>query len=590
MNHAHASQLIALFLMGAMGSLGLTGCGTGQAPDGVDESVIDPPSEPDDAEDLDPENPNPTVGGKADGLTAGWPSTDPLQTACADTAPFRTFFTPDDPVETLEMGYIDRVRAARLSTDETFEEGANPYRIRYAVYNLTHQGITQRLIEAEYDGVDVQVLIEADQLDKPWSRVAARFKAAGLQVVPAYQDLDETGRTAADLIGIREKGLMHLKIRMFETPAWSALLTGSHNPNQSAAANEENLNEITDPAVIKRYEHAYDAVRDKQPLVNVWDDDSPVNVLFSPAGEGERAATRLLDWLEAEQEQILIMVFSLRNVTSPAAHRSLVSVLKQKVEQGVPVYVITDRKQSDGIDLDGNRIYRDDWTDDRLRDAGVPVYEALNDAAGLFGGPNRYTAMHQKVAILGRTRMRVITDASNWTTSALGSWRYTERNVESMLFIDSAALDANLTGHRHLAQWMRVLMRYGHQSAAVDGERDPMEIITGLMAHPDWPETSLEFLVDAYTQYGETLYAVGDHPALGAWGRQSDGVPLTTTGETYPTWSSGSTARMPLGTVFKWKLTLHGSHGVRWESGQDRIGDAAPSPCTPFRQAQGVWR
>ena len=44
------------------------------------------------------------------------------------------------------------------------------YRIRYAVYNLTSDLITQELIKAARAGVHVQVLIESEQLnqDRTW--------------------------------------------------------------------------------------------------------------------------------------------------------------------------------------------------------------------------------------------------------------------------------------------------------------------------------------------------------------------------------------------------------------------------------------
>ena len=582
--------------LAVLGLLVWTGCGTDDFSDDFSDvapSLWPPEAAVEAGEGMDPELPGIAVsgrsGGKADDPVEAWPSTAPLPRACDEQTPLRVFFTPDDPVETLELSMIERVRAARRKSGESFAEGQNPYRIRYATYNLSHVGIQTALVAAERDGVDVQVLIEADQLDKPWSTISERFTRGGLEVEPDHHALDATDRIRADLVGIADEGLMHLKMRLFETPDDRSLLTGSHNPNQTAAANDENLNVIEDPVIIDRYARAYDAVLERQPLVNEWDDASALNVMFSPVGKGERASNRLLDWLEEEEEQILLMVFSLRNITSPDSRRSLLKILRQKVVDGVPVYVITDRKQSDGVDLHGNRVYDDHWLDDELREAGIPVYEVLNDASAYFGRPSDYAAMHHKVAVLGLERIRVITDAANWTTSALGSWRYTERNVESMLFIDSYALDGNATGHRYMAQWMRVLARWGHQSERIDAERPPADIARELLATPGWPTVPVSFGAEAYTAYGEQVSVVGDLDALGAWGEQHPGLALDTSADTYPRWSSPKAVELPLGHDFEWKLTARGPDGLRWQPGRNQKDFAVPDVCGEGATVWAWW-
>ena len=546
----------------------------------------------DEAIDLAPEDPEVIQqAGKADSVFGSWPAVAQLPEACGAPRPFTAFFTPDDPAVTLELGWIDRVRAARKADGGDYAEGQNPFRIRYAVYNLSHRGIQEALVQAEEDGVDVQVLIEADQLDKPWSSTAGTFERGGLEVAKDYRSLDDAAKQSADLVGIKEKGLMHLKMRLFEPPDETALLSGSYNPNQSAGANEENFNLLRDAAVIARYAAAYDAVLHDEPLVNEWDDGAAVNVLFTPEGEGERAAKRILDWLEEEEELILLMVFSLRNVTAPGPRRSLIGILADKVEAGVPVYVITDRKQADGIDATGQQVYRDDWTDDRLRDAGVPVYEAINEAADFFGGvPYPYAAMHHKAAILGTTRMRVITDASNWTVSGLGSWKYTARNVESVLFVDSAKLDDNETGRRYLGQWLKVLDRYGPQSVEQDGQLPPSEVVDRLLGLTGWVTSPVGFAAFAETSMGENIFAVGGHEVLGSWGQSGHGVPLTTTAETYPAWASEATVDVPLGTRLEWKLTARKGDEVRWEGGDNRVGLASPAVCSASALLTGSWR
>lgn len=538
-------------------------------------------------EGLEPEDPEGFAqAGKADDPTLQWPALGPMPEQCTFEEAVLPLFTPDDPAVTIELEQIDRVLKARLDDPAQYAEGTNPYRIRYAIYNLSSQSITQWLLDAEAHGVDVQVLIEADQLHKEWNKAADRFNDAGLEVVYDHNDLTDASRVTADLVGISDYGLMHLKTRIFSTPDKVTLLTGSLNPNQSAGANEENIQLLTDPALIASYAEAYSAQLESRKMVNHWNNDSAVNVMFSPVGSGVRANQKLFEWLKAEDEQILLMVFSLRTLTAPGESQSLVDLLKSKHEQGIPVVVITDRKQSDGVDMHGNKVFWDDQTDDRLRDAGIPVYEAINDALAYYDEPYPYSAMHHKTAVLGLTHTRVITDASNWTKAALGNKSKLAKNVESMLFIDSGALDDNRTGYRYLGQWTRVLKRYAHQSVSKDGEGTFEAVLDRLMANPQWPTIRIRFEAEAHTKFGEEIYVLGGHEKLGNWGDAHQGVKLSTTAETYPVWSSEDVEFL-LGESFEWKLVARSRDGVRWEEGPNRSQTAMWPVCgTPIAYAK----
>lgn len=541
-------------------------------------------------EDMDPDDPE-LYGpqGKADNLNSQWPAYSPMPGACQEYSSFLTLFAPDDPTVTLELQQIDRVVDERAQDGNEYAEGENPYRIRYAVYNLSSQIIQDRLFQAEGAGVDVQVLIEADQLHKEWNHVADNFSAAGLEVVYDHEDLDETAKKTVDLVGIDKYGLMHLKTRLFTTPTETVLLTGSLNPNNSSPANEESLHLVRDPVVIADYEQAYLSQLNQTPLPNSWTDGVPINTMFTPAGNDDRASGRLFDWLESEDEQILLMVFTLRNLWTPTYSEPLVDLLAKKKQQGVDVVVITDRKQADGVDSQGNSTYWDDQTDDKLREAGIPVYEAINEAEGLFGAPNPYCAMHHKTVVLGKTNIRVITDASNWTKSALGDSYKVAKNVESMLFIDSAMLDANRTGKRYLGQWLKVLMRYGWQSQQQDGEAAPEEIREQLLNSEDWPTVAVTFAGVVETQFGDEVYIIGDDPALGSWGVEHVGIPLTTDAELYPRWVSPP-VELPLGSTVEWKLIIRTRDGyVLWEDGPNRPLEVFLPICGDL-QASGTWR
>lgn len=548
-----------------------------------------------DLEDLDPENPDLILGGKADQQTADWPANGAVPDRCEAKVALQALFAPEDPTASLELAMIDRVREKRAADPGTYAEGESPFRIRYAVYNLTHSGIITRLLDAEREGVDVQVLIEADQLGKPWIDIDDRFRAAGLEVHLDHHALGDAELRTADLIGIEDRGLMHLKARLYEAPGFRRVLTGSMNPNQSAGANEESLHLIADPAVIDKYAQAQESVLTGTPLTNSFDEAAPLNVMFTPVQTGERAATRILEWVEAEDEQILLMVFSLRNVRSAGYPQTLFSILKAKHEAGVPVYVITDRKQSDGVDAWGQPIdgYWDDWFDDALRDIGIPVWECLNLGHTYFGSDNPYAAMHQKAAVLGRTHIRVITDAANWTRSGLGNQKGPARNVESVLFIDSERLDGGLTGRRYLAQWLRVLSRYAHQAPEQPGF---WEVQEALSAQPGWPQEWLGFRAhEAHTDLGDDIRVLGSLPELGEWGDGDNfGVLLTTDGFSYPSWWSPEPVVLPLGVSFEWKLSRWRHYDLlEWERGDNRQAIAAPPVCPdPDNPAmvEGTWQ
>jgi phosphatidylserine/phosphatidylglycerophosphate/cardiolipin synthase-like enzyme len=556
-------------LFGLLLTTALAACGT-------DESATSLPEAPD-----APLDEGRLLDGKADG-NGPIKARAPLPEHADFERPLQALFAPDDPVTTLELRLIDTVVSRRAEDAAEYAEGENPFRIRYAVYNLRNPDIVAALISAEQAGVDVQILIEDKQLDpaRTWNTADETLIEAGFEFVPSHRDLTpETARTA-DLIGIEGSGLMHLKARLFKAGDWAAALSGSMNPGDNAVLNEETLHLIRDPALIDRYTAAYEAVRAGKRIDNVWDDAAAVNVLFTPAGEGPRAGARLIEWLQAENEQILLMVFSVRDVAGPTG--TLVDVLIQKAQAGVPVYLITDRKQSDGVDADGNPLYRNDRTEDRLRAGGVHVYEATNRASP-------YTAMHHKVGILGRSAPRIVTDAANWSFSGLGSARRRARNTESVLFIDTAKLDEGLTGRRYLAQWMRVLQRYAHQSTD-DGEPSAEAVIAALTDHPDWPTQAVRFDAEVETDWGEQVDVRGDLPALGKW--FADGaVALYTDGDAYPWWQSGP-VKLPLGTTFEYKLTASLRGAVRWESGENRTGAAIPAPLQPLsaRVLRARWR
>lgn len=526
------------------------------------------------------------VDGKGDDLLASIPAYGPMPEQWSAQPKLQALFAPQDPVATIEQTLVQRVIDARAADPAQYVEGENPYQIRYAVYNLRNPELVELLAQAHERGVDVQILVEADQLDpaKDYNTADETLVARGFELVESHKLLDAQLKKTADLIGVASSGLMHLKTRLFITPSERLLLTGSLNPGDNAMLNEESLHLISDAAIVGKYMASFEAVRDGERLGNTWDEGAALNVMFTPAWSGPRAVTKVFDWLEQEQEQILLMVFSLRDISAPEHEDTLVELLGRKVAQGVPVYVITDRKQSDGVDANGVKFAWNDNTEDRLRALGVRVYEATNRAT-------EFTAMHHKVAVLGRSRIRVITDAANWTKAGLGTSTKRATNVESQLFIDSAALDDNLTGKRYLAQFMDVLSRYASQTPE---EPSFEQVFFALSEASSWPTIPVEIMVDgAYTQWGEHVNVVGALSSLGAWGEVHPGLRMTTDGQRYPTWWLAQPLVMPVGAALEFKFTKNKSGGqVSWERGEDREGFVRPAALDVQGRYvyQGLWR
>jgi len=481
-----------------------------------------------------------------------------------------TLFAPYEPALGLDLLLIRQVVEARAADPATYPEGENPFRIRYAAYNLDNPYLAQALADAEVANVDVQILIESDQLDpaKDYNVQDDYLVDRGFELAIDHTQLDDAGRTTADLVGIRGTGLMHLKTRLYTWKdaagrSTSRLVTGSLNPGNLSMHNDETLHYIAIPEIIARYQAKYDAVLRDVKITNTWSDGAAAQVLFSPDG-GPQAIDKIAALIDQEQESILLATFSLRNMSPTTGGKGILNRLVAAHQRGVAVVVVTDRKQSDGIDSDGNPLYANDSSEDILRSAGIPVYEVMNKYSP-------YNAMHHKYAIFGVTRPIVVTDAGNWSKASLGSGTVRPINHESVLFVDSMQLDGGVTGKRYLGNFLDVIRKYGTRGAdgqTPTGGPEPSSIIERLQALAGWPIVEVTFRARVETVPGEMVFVTGDHAALGDWTHAGQGYALGTGPSTYPVWASAPLA-VPFGTRLAYKLIKRGT-GVIWESGDDR--------------------
>ena len=493
----------------------------------------------------------------------------------AGTAPaIETVFTPGTQALEMELKELDGIINARRADSRQFANPAeNPYRIQYAVYNLTDPVVIAKLTEASRAGIHVQLLIDSAQIapDRPWNTVVDELKGEGFSHAETHKGLTEAQRRDTQIIEIdMGRGLFHLKARTFRYPdpqtgvIKETLLTGSHNPQNSAHQNDESLHRVTDPGLIAKYTAAIEALKAGKPIQNVWDDAAPVNVLFSsPTAKGPRAVDKLFSMIRDEKELIFISVFTLRNITNTEGRSKLVDELAAAKARGVKVTVVTDQKQADGIDAEGaaRPDATNDNTEDLLRAAGIPTFEVTNRS-----GP--FNAMHLKSAVFGLTDMKVVTDAGNWTAASMGSKKSKPSNAESVLFIDSKKADGNKTGMQYLGEYLSILRRYGPQN---HGGPEVESLIRDLQATPGWPKVKVNFDVVARTNWGQDVYLVGNTPELGGWGQTGPGLKLDTDASTYPSWKAKD-VELPLGTTLEYKVVKRNADGrVDWEPGKNAV-------------------
>lgn len=503
---------------------------------------------------------NPVVVTPADRFVPGAPNSEPI----------RTLFTPNDEVKQTELAAIDEIINARAADPKQYSAASNPYRIEYAIYNMTDRDIIKRLVDASRAGIKVQVLIEDDQIGdhKPYNRVVKDLVAGGFTHAESNKGLSPEQLEALHIIEIAlpGRGLFHFKSRYFAYPDPSGtgtkelLLTGSHNPQNSAQKNDESFHVIKDPALIQRYVDAFHAIRDGKDIQNSWDDGAGINVLFThPTAKGPRPVDKILELVDKEQELIFLTTFNLRDLEGSSGEK-IVDKLIAAHNRGVQVIFVTDRFGSDG-----SREVRPgthgDATDERLAAAGIPVYEYVNKAG-------ERTAMHLKSAVFGLTDMKVVTDTGNWTKATMGSRTGRSANAESLLFIDSKKLDGNHTGRVYLGEFLRVLRKYGDQNGP---ENKPVEqLIEELQRKPNWPQVNVNFDVVARALPGQEVYLTGNAKPLGNWGSDGVGLKLQTDPAGQPTLKAE--VALPLGTRLEYKIVKRDAAGaLAHEPGENAI-------------------
>ena len=169
---------------------------------------------------------------------------DPVDAFETRTTPMRpgaieTVFTPGDEAKLMEYASLDAVIGARKADPKTYPAESNPYRIEYAVYNLTDPEVVRRLTDAAASGVHVQILVDSKSIgpDKWWSTLVKDLTKAGFSYASSQTKLaDDGARRDTQLVGMDMPGIFHLKTRYFSYPdpatgdLKETVLTGSTTP------------------------------------------------------------------------------------------------------------------------------------------------------------------------------------------------------------------------------------------------------------------------------------------------------------------------------------------------------------------------
>ena len=375
--------------------------------------------------------------------------------------------------------------------------------IRVAMYNLRSARLGYLLLARQQAGVAVEVLWDAKQMAKDYNTLDDELIAAGLNVIPIYNDN-------------HAYATLHDKLAVIDG---RHVFMGSANWGQSGLYDNNETTMVFDsPALAAVVDAELDEIVAGVKVPRAGDAGGPVELYFSPEDRLDLVA---VDAIDGATDHIFVAVFSLRL-------DALIDALIRAHERGVKVSVITDRKQSETT-----------TSDERLRDAGIAVVEALN-------ATTPFTAMHQKFMVVdGDT---TLVGSYNWSYTATFS------SYEDLAVIaDDREVAAAFAG-----EFGRLWASY----APASDNPQASSVAIGVAAFCDG------------TAYGDTLVLVGDLDELGGWDPQRG---LQLDGSEWPTWRG--TVELRAGSRFEYKLViLRGDGRVDWESGANHVGFAPTDP------------
>ncbi|MCS6994740.1 MAG: phospholipase D-like domain-containing protein [Anaerolineales bacterium] len=310
---------------------------------------------------------------------------------------YEIYFTdPFRPASQKQEGGID-VPLARAIDEARIS-------VEVAVYSMSLNSIRDALLNAHRRGVQVRIVMESDNLDRPVPRLLAE------KGIP--------------LLGDRREGLMHNKFVIIDR---SEVWTGSMNfTNSGAYEDNNNLVRIRSAQVAENYLTEFEEMFEEDffgpdtlpntPYPQLTLQGVPVEIYFSP---DDGVAARIVRLLREARASIYFLAYSL-------TADDFGDLLRQKAQEGLRVFGVMEEEQ-----VKSNR----GGEFETLQQAGLNVF--------LDGNPGQ---MHHKVIIIDEKI--VITGSYNFSASAE---RKNDENV--MIFFDEQI------ARQYLAEFERVFAR-----------------------------------------------------------------------------------------------------------------------------------
>ncbi|MCL4257783.1 MAG: hypothetical protein KJZ53_04540 [Anaerolineales bacterium] len=315
------------------------------------------------------------------------PSSSPTYTAATDWVQVY-FIDPYAPRARDVVGGPDEAIAAAIDQARTS--------VHMAIYDLNLWSIRDALLDAHARGVDVRLVVEADNMDR--------------------RELQELAQAGIPLVADTSPNFMHNKFVVIDGyEVW----TGSTNYTVSDMyGNRNNLLRIRSSELAANYANEFDEMFtrgyfgeitfDNTPHQEIYLGDVEVHTYFSP---DDSVAAVLVDVLDAAEESVYFLAFSL-------TLDELGDALVRAQQRGVEVLGIMDDAQI------GNQGGEYDF----LRQNGVQVHK---DEPGVN--------LHDKVLIVDGAI--VVTGSYNFSSNA------ERRNDENTLVIYSPSLAAEYLDH-----------------------------------------------------------------------------------------------------------------------------------------------
>lgn len=307
---------------------------------------------------------------------------------------FELYFTdPTNPLASQKTGGPDgplaaAIDSARLTVD-------------VAIYSLSLNSIRDALLRAHDRGVQVRMVMESDNLDRPDPQ---KLKDAGIPI-----------------LGDRREGLMHDKFVVIDN---SEVWTGSMNFTDSGGyADNNNLMRIRSVKMAENYTKEFNEmfVDDKfgpdivaeTPHPRVTIDGTPIDVYFSP---DDNVQASFIDLVNNAKESIYFMAFSFTS-------DEIGDAVRARAREGVTVSGVMETEQ---VNSNAGTEF------DPFQQAGLDVLRDGNDGQ-----------MHHKVMIIDESI--VIFGSYNFTNSA------ETRNDENLLVVYNKKIAAQF-----VAEFQRV--------------------------------------------------------------------------------------------------------------------------------------